>query len=911
MGTNAAMNAHGKASLVTSPFFESSIPNAHRISSFQPEDRVVIDVLLQQCEVLLEVVEKTKNHCSTAFPSCYFARTKHIMSYLAKSFAIENTVLFSHHLLTQATRTTQAAYTVEESNNSANNEDKDKDKDSTFTRKTASPFGDDVSESSLRASESWSIFPRKFGLTDGKGGKKNEPSDHRSLPHKRIKKMSETSRSYFASKEGVEAIPAHFPGQLLSSASQLCESLFPRVVNHHNHVSISPPKLGSGYMDVEKLYHQMCSAQTRDRDVECNDINLITTFRADFEAFKQQVHEVESRVFHQQEREGAYEKVNKTDKADKAEGRKQGRSYGNGGNGGTSTNSRLPIPPPPSSYVFFSTAGLESLDSSSSSSGTSYSPKPTSLRQSLSETGRYAGHGNHATHASHVSHAMSSSTGLSGFSSSASSQSDGLGIGSLTISSPRVPGSPSSLLLPIHFVSMLTLLQSRLHRMASVLSSCYPLQAFATAFALVSSYYSSAGISLLQSLTPTYSRCFRLWGWKGLAEYHTGDTLRAKESLERARALNPGGAEFLDTLSTVYWVRRESRPLALLAQESVEVNKGSSLTWIIVGNCFSLEQNSFQAVKFLSRAVAIETAANVGAASGLTAAYTSPILGPLAYTYTLIGSEFALMGEDSKALSAFRRALAVDSREYRGWLGLGQLYIRQDRHLLAKYHVLRSLRVNPGHATSWLLCATIHKQSADSLADEYLRDGEAAGGEDIDEFDEYASMVGGERQKSSKSAGGKKTVGDVVLRCLNHAQKLSPQNVVVRFQKACVLYEMGLNEAALDELLELKQIVEKGDGLGAGANVGTGRNNGGNGNVVGKKTEAQLEMLLANVYAAMEMYEKGLEALHRALDAGTKDEAKVRSQIQYLYEKITEQKEAEVMQMQQRHHYQQQSQHPW
>jgi anaphase-promoting complex subunit 3 len=90
-----------------------------------------------------------------------------------------------------------------------------------------------------------------------------------------------------------------------------------------------------------------------------------------------------------------------------------------------------------------------------------------------------------------------------------------------------------------------------------------------------------------------------------------------------------------------------------------------------------------------------------------------------AYAYTLCGHEYVANEDFDKAVGGFRQAIGVDARHYNAWYGLANIFFRQEKHELARYHYGRALAI---HARSSVLHCQIgtvliaQKKYADALA---------------------------------------------------------------------------------------------------------------------------------------------------------------------------------------------------
>lgn len=107
----------------------------------------------------------------------------------------------------------------------------------------------------------------------------------------------------------------------------------------------------------------------------------------------------------------------------------------------------------------------------------------------------------------------------------------------------------------------------------------------------------------------------------------------------------------------------------------VEIDRFAPETWCVVSNCFSLQRDPEMAVKFFERALQVNPR--------------------FTYAHTLCGHEHVSNEDLDKGTECFRRAIAIDSRHYNAWYGLGAVYYRQERLDLAEYHFRKALSICP------------------------------------------------------------------------------------------------------------------------------------------------------------------------------------------------------------------------
>jgi anaphase-promoting complex subunit 3 len=77
-------------------------------------------------------------------------------------------------------------------------------------------------------------------------------------------------------------------------------------------------------------------------------------------------------------------------------------------------------------------------------------------------------------------------------------------------------------------------------------------------------------------------------------------------ALKKMICLEPFRVKGVDILSSALHHLKKDKELCSLAQQVVEVDKFAPETWCVVGNCFSLQEETETAIKFLKRALQID-----------------------------------------------------------------------------------------------------------------------------------------------------------------------------------------------------------------------------------------------------------------------------------------------------------------
>ncbi|KAJ8925028.1 hypothetical protein NQ315_001199 [Exocentrus adspersus] len=189
-------------------------------------------------------------------------------------------------------------------------------------------------------------------------------------------------------------------------------------------------------------------------------------------------------------------------------------------------------------------------------------------------------------------------------------------------------------------------------------------------------------IERLNSLPPNQFNTSWVYCLLGLAYFEQADYETCVKYFSEVHDKEPYRLEFMDVYSTALWHLQKEVVLSALAQDLVNLNKNSPITWCVSGNCFSLHKEHDTAIKFFQRAVQVDP--------------------HFPYAYTLLGHEYITTEELDKAMSCFRNAVRLDPRHYNAWFGIGTIYSKQERYRLAEMNYAKALSINS--RSSVILC---------------------------------------------------------------------------------------------------------------------------------------------------------------------------------------------------------------
>jgi anaphase-promoting complex subunit 3 len=199
---------------------------------------------------------------------------------------------------------------------------------------------------------------------------------------------------------------------------------------------------------------------------------------------------------------------------------------------------------------------------------------------------------------------------------------------------------------------------------------------FARILKLQCTFNCSNAIELANSKLPKHHF---LTGWVlsviGRCYFEMANYPKCISTFQLLRSIEPHRILGLDIYSTALWHLKKDVELSFLAQQAAEMDRYSPETWIIVGNCFSLQKEHDTALKFFRRASQVDNRC--------------------AYAYTLSAHEHVANEDFEKAISGYRYAIGVDARHYNAWYGLGNIYFRQEKYDMASVHFSKACDINP------------------------------------------------------------------------------------------------------------------------------------------------------------------------------------------------------------------------
>lgn len=147
--------------------------------------------------------------------------------------------------------------------------------------------------------------------------------------------------------------------------------------------------------------------------------------------------------------------------------------------------------------------------------------------------------------------------------------------------------------------------------------------------------------------------------------------------------------EDIEFYSSCLWHLKRPQELSMLAFNCMEKHFFRAETWIVLGNCYSLNQDHETALKFLDRALKLDPFS--------------------AYAFCLSGHEHVCKENFEKAKESYQNAVNIDPRNLRALWGLGNLNLKMEQYDTAIDYFLRAIKINDKCSTfytqigvSWL-----------------------------------------------------------------------------------------------------------------------------------------------------------------------------------------------------------------
>eukprot|EP01119_Soliformovum_irregulare_P025422 TRINITY_DN9413_c0_g1_i2.p1 TRINITY_DN9413_c0_g1~~TRINITY_DN9413_c0_g1_i2.p1 ORF type:complete len:528 (-),score=128.85 TRINITY_DN9413_c0_g1_i2:80-1663(-) len=200
------------------------------------------------------------------------------------------------------------------------------------------------------------------------------------------------------------------------------------------------------------------------------------------------------------------------------------------------------------------------------------------------------------------------------------------------------------------------------------------LKTLGSAYKLLCQYRCLEALSMYQKLSESQYNTGYVLSQVARAHYEMVNYREADECYAQVRRLEPYRTEGMEVYSSVLWHLKKTIDMSHLAHQMIESERDCATSWVVLGNCFSLQKEHESSIKFFSRALQLDP--------------------NFAYAHSLCGHEHLASDDLEKAGNSYRSALRIDTRHYTAWYGLGMIYFRQEKYDMAEYHFRRALQIN-------------------------------------------------------------------------------------------------------------------------------------------------------------------------------------------------------------------------
>nr|CCM13770.1 hypothetical protein, conserved [Leishmania guyanensis] len=168
--------------------------------------------------------------------------------------------------------------------------------------------------------------------------------------------------------------------------------------------------------------------------------------------------------------------------------------------------------------------------------------------------------------------------------------------------------------------------------------------------------------------------------------YHQRNRLDKAEALyQRIRVIDPHYLAILYDYSNVLYTKRDRLGLSSLAQSVYQADAFRAETNFTVGNYYVLLGQHDRAALHFHRATAIDP--------------------QCAEAWLLLGHAYVEVKNTTAAVEAYRTAVELNERDYRGWYNLGQIYELLEAYHHALYYYWHTTSLRPADPGMWVAVA--------------------------------------------------------------------------------------------------------------------------------------------------------------------------------------------------------------
>jgi anaphase-promoting complex subunit 3 len=232
--------------------------------------------------------------------------------------------------------------------------------------------------------------------------------------------------------------------------------------------------------------------------------------------------------------------------------------------------------------------------------------------------------------------------------------------------------------------------------------------------------------------------------------------------------LEPYTIEGLHYYSICLWHLKKQVELCSLCNFVLKKNQLAPETWIVVGNCYSLQNENEAAIKFFKRAIQLDKLCGMA--------------------FTLCGHEYFEIEDFEQSENYYKKGYTVDKRNYKSWWGVGNIYMKQEKYEKALKNFNMAARIYPKSSFihTYIGMAFMHSEQTEKGLEEFERAHELNPSAPLNSFMRIQALT---------------TLGrnDEALKLLVELIKKHPKEPSLHIHKGKLMKKLGRKEEALND----------------------------------------------------------------------------------------------------------------
>ena len=168
------------------------------------------------------------------------------------------------------------------------------------------------------------------------------------------------------------------------------------------------------------------------------------------------------------------------------------------------------------------------------------------------------------------------------------------------------------------------------------------LKIFAEIFKQLSMYRCKEALNLIDQLPNNHKNSGLVLSYIGRAFFEMNKYKDSEKYYKECLKIEPYRLEGVEYFSSCLWHLKDQYQLCNLANHVLEQSLFSPETWVVLGNCYSLQKEHEVALKFLGRAIQLNNS--------------------YAYAYTLCGHEHFANEAYNESKDFYSKAISIDDK---------------------------------------------------------------------------------------------------------------------------------------------------------------------------------------------------------------------------------------------------------